>query len=333
MHYDAGIFLGGGIAVIANKRIFLTGGLGFIGSNIIERLYETNKIFVYDSGLRNALTLTDYGKSDRIEIIHGDILDYDELKAAIDRTNPDIVIHLAAIAGVSSYYKKPKETMEVNIIGTYHLLEAIKDKKIDRYVDFSTSEIYGSHIWRAKEDGTTMQGDFKDQRWTYSISKLAAEKLSHTYHIQYGLPVVSIRPFNIYGPGQVGEGAIQIFCRNALNNEDVVITGDGIQIRAWCYICDMVDAVMLCLEDEKAIGNAFNIGNPLGTLTMYELAKKIILMADSQSRIVFKPHFGVDVDLRVPDITRARSVLGFEPKVDMEEGLALALQWYKRFSG
>jgi UDP-glucose 4-epimerase len=130
----------------------------------------------------------------------------------------------------------------------------------------------------------------------------------------------------------VGEGAIQIFCRNALSNENIVITGDGIQIRAWCYISDMVDAVMLCLENESAVGNAFNIGNPLGTLTMYELAKKIIFMAGSQSRIVFKPHFGVDVDLRVPDITRSRSLLGFEPKVDMEAGLALALQWYKRFS-
>jgi UDP-glucuronate decarboxylase len=317
--------------LIANKTIFLTGGLGFIGSNIIERLYERNTIVVYDNGRRNALTLTDFAASAHIEIISGDILDPVALKAAIDRTNPDIVIHLAAIAGVSSYYKIPKETMEVNIIGTYHVLEAIKDTTIDRYIDFSTSEIYGSHIWRAKEDGTTMQGDFKDQRWTYSISKLAAEKLSHTYHIQYGLPVVSLRPFNIYGPGQVGEGAIQIFFGNALRDEDIVITGDGIQIRAWCYISDMVDAVMLCLENEHSIGGAFNIGNPLGTMTMYELAKKIIAMADSRSRIVFKPHFGVDVDLRVPDIAHARQVLGFEPRVDIEQGLAATAEWYRRF--
>ncbi|MFC1555368.1 NAD-dependent epimerase/dehydratase family protein, partial [candidate division KSB1 bacterium] len=195
-------------------------------------------------------------------------------------------------------------------------------------IDFSTSEIYGPHIFRAKEDGETIQGDLKDARWTYSISKLAAEKLSHCYYWDRKLPVVSIRPFNIYGPGQVGEGAIQIFATKALNNEDIVITGDGVQIRSWCYIEDFVDAVQECMSRIKIDGNSFNIGNPLETVTIYGLANRIISHLGSKSKIVFNKHMGVDVQLRVPDISKAQELLGYNPKVGLNEGLERTIQWY-----
>jgi nucleoside-diphosphate-sugar epimerase len=142
--------------------------------------------------------------------------------------------------------------------------------------------------------------------------------------------MVSIRPFNIYGPWQVGEGAIQSFIAKAVNNTDIPITGDGSQIRAWCYIEDLLNAVTLCMEEEKAVGNTFNIGNPEGTITILGLAKKIIEFTNSKSKLLFKKHIGTDIELRVPDITKAREILGYTSKIGIDEGLALTINSYKQ---
>ena len=314
--------------MITNKRIFITGGGGFIGSWICQELVRDNEIIVYDNSRRDALSKREFRKSKNLKFISGDILDKDLLIKSIPSV--DIVIHLAAIAGVTSYYEIPIKTMEVNIIGTYNLLEAIKDKSIERYIDFSSSEVYGSYSFRSSEDGDTVQGDISDPRWTYAISKLAAEKFSYCYYWKYHLPVVSIRPFNIYGPWQVGEGAVQNFITKAVNNMDIPITGDGSQIRAWCYIEDLVDAVISCMGIEEAKGKTFNIGNPDGTITILALAKKIIEMTNSKSKIFFKKHIGTDIELRVPDIKRAKEILGYYPKVSLEDGLVKTINWCKQ---
>lgn len=312
---------------VKNKVIFITGGAGFIGTAICRRFHEDNKIIIYDSGRRNALQYFDFKDHENVTVIEGDILDKQLLEKSLKDAN--IVIHAAAIAGVTSYYKMPLKTMEVNMIGTYTLLEVIKNIDIELLVYFSTSEIYGPHIFRATEKGETIQGDLKDARWTYSISKLAAEKLCYCYFWEHKIPILSVRPFNIYGPGQVGEGAIQIFTTNALNNENIVITGDGVQIRSWCYIDDFVDAIEACTSRIKIEGNSFNIGNPHATVTIYELANKIIQYLGSKSKIVFNPHMGIDVQLRVPDISKAQEMLGFTPKISLEEGLKRTIEWYK----
>ncbi|MEF3254106.1 MAG: NAD-dependent epimerase/dehydratase family protein, partial [Deferribacterales bacterium] len=168
-----------------------------------------------------------------------------------------------------------------------------------------------------------------EARWTYSVSKLAGEHLIHSYHTQYGLRAVSVRPFNIYGPGQVGEGAIHQFIVRAIKNEPLIIHGEGDQIRSWCYIDDLVDALILCLENEKAIGEVFNIGNPKGTITILSLAEKVIQLANSSSQIIHVPKTYVDVELRIPSIEKARTLLGFEPKVDLNEGIRRTIKWYK----
>lgn len=314
--------------MITNKRIFITGGGGFIGSWLCYNLADSNEIIVYDNLRRDALSKRSFKGNKNIRFISGDILDKEFLKKSIPSV--DIVIHLAAIAGVTSYYKIPRETMEVNMIGTYNLLEAIRDKKIERYIYFSTSEVYGSYSFRSREDGNTSQGSISDPRWTYSISKLAAEKLSYCYHMEHQLPMVSIRPFNIYGPWQVGEGAIQSFIAKAVNNTDIPITGDGSQIRAWCYIEDLLNAVVLCIEKDKTVGHTFNIGNPEATITILGLAKKIIELTNSKSKIFFKKHIGTDIELRVPDIAKAREILEYAPKVGIDEGLALTINSYKQ---
>ena len=159
----------------------------------------------------------------------------------------DLVIHAAGIAGIDTVIKDPVKTMRVNMIGTANALEAAKVNKIsDRFIDFSTSEVFGSMAFRVSEEQETVSGSAGEARWVYAVSKLAGEHLAHAYYKQYDLPVVTVRPFNVYGPGQTGEGAIQIFIKRALRNETIHIDGDGNQIRAWCYVDDFVECLMQC---------------------------------------------------------------------------------------
>lgn len=313
---------------IKNKRIFLTGGSGFIGTKIVERLISKNEIIVYDTLQRNALKNTNIKDHPNLHLIKGDVLDVKNLKNAIQGS--EIVIHLAAIVGVDAVFKSPTRTMDVNYIGTSNVLKATSElENVYRFIDFSTSEVYGSYAYKRDESDVTTMGAVGEARWTYSISKLAAEHLTHSYQTEFGLPVISIRPFNIYGPGQVGEGAIHNFIKRAINNEDIQIHGDGDQIRSWCYIDDIVDGLMLCLENEMGIGHVFNIGNPRATITILSLAEKIKSIAQSNSEIIFVPKNYVDVELRIPDIKKSKDLLGFDPKIDLNEGLKRTIDWYR----
>lgn len=316
---------------IREKNIFITGGCGFIGSNLCKRLVNDNKIIIYDNLRRNALQYTGLEGHENLEIIKGDILDKGGLKNALNKSRIDILVHLAAMAGVSSYYKFPIETMEVNILGTYNVLNVAKDlKDLKLFLNFSTSEVYGPSIFGAKEEAITAQGEARESRWTYAVSKLSGEHLCFAFAKVNGIPVISLRPFNIYGPGQIGEGAVQIFGPLASNNEEIKVTGDGNQIRAWCYIDDMIDGLLLCMQNKDAIGEVINIGNPRGTMTILNLVETIIRLTNSKSKIVFIPHPGIDISLRVPNIEKAEMILGFKPKVDIEEGLLMTLNWYKQ---
>ncbi len=314
---------------LKNKKVFMTGGAGFIGTALISRLIENNEIVVYDTLERNALKGTNLLNHRNIHVIQGDVLDEEKLRVAISGSN--IVIHLAAIAGIDTVIKSPTATMEVNLVGTRNLLKAAMAlNDVERFVDFSTSEVYGSYAYKLDERDTTQMGAVGEARWTYAISKLAGEHLAHSYYIEFGLPVVSIRPFNIYGPGQVGEGAIHVFVTRALGNEDIYIHGEGDQLRSWCYIDDIVDAVLDCLVKKGAVGEVFNIGNPRGTTTVLSLAQKIVELCGSGSKIVFKPKSYVDVELRIPDIDKAKRLLEYRPKVDLDEGLKMTIDWYRK---
>jgi nucleoside-diphosphate-sugar epimerase len=198
-----------------------------------------------------------------------------------------------------------------------------------RFVDFSTSEVFGTHAYRVAEGDVTTLGAVGEARWTYAVAKLATEHLAHNYAKQYGLPTVSIRPFNIFGPGQVGEGAVHAFVVRALKGETISIHNEGDQIRSWCYIDDIVDGILLSLENDEAIGNAFNIGNSRSTVTIYQLARLIVRLADSRSEIQFVPWNFADVELRIPDVKKAQSILGFRARVDLEDGLQRTIVWYR----
>lgn len=317
--------------MIRDKRIFITGGAGFIGSTLIDSLIENNKIVVYDKMERNSLQSKSYANHPNLTLIEGDILDYDSLeKAMID---VDIVIHAAAVAGIDNTVKDPVRTMKVNVLGTYNVLDiATKlhlDRGIDRFVEFSTSEVFGNHAYKSEESDNMVTGVAGEARWTYAVSKLTGEHFTEAYHKTYGLPTVTIRPFNIYGPGQIGEGAIQIFIRKALKGEDLLIFGDGTQIRAWCYIDDMIDGLMACLENPHAIGESFNIGNAKDITTIFGLAQAVCRVLESSSKIVFRPPLSADIELRIPKVDKMRKILGLEAKVNLEEGILRTSKWYK----
>ncbi|HOJ94033.1 MAG TPA: GDP-mannose 4,6-dehydratase [Fervidobacterium nodosum] len=313
--------------MISSKKIFITGGAGFIGTKLSERLANDNKLILYDNLWRNSLKNSYIHNHPNVQLIQGDILDFENLNEILHEIKPDIVVHLAAIAGVDTVIKYPVKTLKINMIGTYNILEAIKDLKIERFLNFSTSEIFGSYAYKVDDNAQSSLATVGEARWTYSVSKLAGEHLSYAYYKEYGIPIVNIRPFNVYGPGQVGEGAIHRFVIRALKNEDLEIHGDGDQIRSWCYIDDFIEGVILCLEKEEAIGQAFNIGNPKGTTTISMLAKLIKEISGSNSKIIYVPKTYVDVELRIPSIDKAKTILGYNPKIELEEGIKRTIEW------
>lgn len=314
---------------IKGKQIFITGGAGFIGTQLITKLADKNKIVIYDNLLRNSIIKTNLLNHPNVRLIEGDILDFNKLKDSIKASN--IVIHLAAIAGVSATLESPVTTMTVNIIGTYNILKAAHlINNLERLIITSTSEVFGTYAYKVEETQETAQGYVGEARWRYAVSKLAVEHFSRSYFDEFKMPTVNIRPFNVYGPGQVGEGAIHNFIIKAINNEDLIVHGDGSQIRAWCYIDDFIDGFLMCLDNPNAIGNVFNIGNPRSTITIYNLAKLIIQIAKSESKIVFKPIDYTDIEIRIPSIEKAKKVLKFEPKVELEEGIEKTIEWYRK---
>ena len=314
---------------IKNKTIFITGGAGFIGTHLTQCLADKNKIVIYDNFHRDALSKSSIFSHKNVEIIKGDILNLDLLKKSLPKA--DYIIHLAAIAGIDSVIKDPVKTIEINAIGTYYMLEAAKElKSLKRFLYFSTSEIFGAKAYRVKEDDNAVLGKVGEPRWVYATGKYFGEHMIAAYSKKYKLPYTILRPFNIFGPQQVGEGAIQVFIKKALKNENIKISGDGGQIRTWTYVDDMLESVFLSLSKDKAKNQIFNIANAESQITILNLAKNIIKLAHSKSKISHFEQKGVDVYLRVPRVDKAAKLLGFKAKVDLEQGLERTIKWFKK---
>jgi UDP-glucose 4-epimerase len=314
---------------LRGKRIFVTGGAGFIATTLSRELIDENEIVALDNLHRDALHSTEIADHPNLTFVQGDVLDAD-LLIGLARGATHIV-HCAAIAGVDTVVESPVRTMRVNMIGTYNALEAALATKetLERFVDFSTSEVFGTHAFHVDETHATTTGSVGEARWTYAVSKLAGEHMAHAYHEELGLPTVSVRPFNVFGPGQIGGGAIRAFIEAALAQCDLTIHGDGSQIRAWCYVDDMVDAVMRCLERPEAVGQSFNVGNARSAVTIFDLAQRIKRLTGCPGELVFQPIHYVDVELRIPNVEKARALLGWEAQVELDDGLARTIAWYR----
>jgi UDP-glucose 4-epimerase len=314
---------------LQGKRIFVTGGAGFIATTLARVLVEQNEVIALDNLHRDALTATDLADHPNFEFHQADVLDADAVTELSGGATH--IVHCAAIAGVDTVIESPVRTMRVNVIGTYNVLEAAvaTQETVERLVDFSTSEIFGTHAYNVREGQVSTIGSVGEARWTYAVSKLAGEHMAHAYHDELRLPIVTVRPFNVFGPGQIGGGAIRAFIEAALAGDNLTVRGDGAQIRAWCYVDDMVDAVRLCLEHPRAVGQSFNVGNPRSAVTIFDLAQRIKRLTGCPGEIVFAPLEYVDVELRIPNVEKARDEIGFEARVELDDGLERTIAWYR----
>lgn len=308
-------------------KIIITGGAGFIGTHLAERLVRDHHVVLLDNFRRDALQLAPgLEEQGRIEVVRGDVLDRSTLEPVL--AGADAVLHLAAIAGVSSYYREPLRTLQVNILGTANMLECAAAAGVGKFVHFSTSEVFGSDAAFVHEESGFRIGTVADRRWTYATSKLASEQFVLRAGEEYGFEATVLRPFNVYGPRQVGEGAISNFCRAALSGGPLTVYGDGAAVRAWLYVEDMVDAVAAALSSPDAAGRSFNIGNPTAIDSTRGLAGRVARLAPGVD-VVTKPVDRAEVRVRIPAIHAARDVLGFEPAVDLDEGLERTFTWFK----
>ena len=315
--------------MISGKKIFITGGAGFIASKLIQNLINKNRITVYDNFFRNTLKKTDLIGHKNLNIIKGDILNFNKLKNKM--RNHEIIIHAAAIAGIDTVIKNPVLTMNVNMIGTANVLEAAYKNNIKgKIVEFSTSEIFGNYAFKSSEKTNAVAGSAGEARWSYAVSKLAGEHLAAAYFKKYKLPVVSVRPFNVYGPGQTGEGAMMIFIKKALKNQNIYIYGEGSQIRAWCYVDDFVDCLIKIIGKKNIEGESFNIGNSKAIVTIYGLAQIICKVLNSKSKIIFKKSLSADVELRIPSVEKIKNKLNFQSKINLDEGIVKTAEWIKK---
>ncbi len=210
------------------------------------------------------------------------------------------------------------------------MLKALeKSSRLERFVYFSTSEVFGVNSFRVNEDTPTAVGPAAEARWSYAIAKLAGEHLVKAYHRQAGMPVVTVRPFNVFGPRRLGAHAVLGFVLNSLMGNPIEVHGDGSQIRSWCYIEDFCDAIIEMLARPNAIGEDFNIGNPQNTVTVLQLAREVLNVTGRPVPIELIESPFPDIEIRVPSLDKARHILGYRPIYDLHKSLELTVDWYR----
>lgn len=315
--------------VLKGHKVLITGGAGFIGAALAERLADHNDLVLFDRGFEgSSATLSRAWGRPNVKTKVGDILDAKAVAAATKGV--DVVVHLAAIVGVKNVLSRGKDTLETNFLGTANLLKALEGRRdLHRLVYFSTSEVFGMNSFRVGEDTPASVGPVSEARWTYSIAKLAGEHLVHAYHRETGMPTVTVRPFNVFGPLRLGDHAMLRFILAALSGADLEVHGDGTQIRSWCYIDDFMDALLRTLSLPQAVGETFNIGNARNTVTIYELAQRVIRLLGSSSKVRFEAIDFSDIDVRVPRLRKAEEILGYRPKVELDEAITRTGDWYR----
>ncbi|HVH29452.1 MAG TPA: UDP-glucuronic acid decarboxylase family protein [Vicinamibacterales bacterium] len=304
-------------------RIVITGAAGFIGSHLAEALLDRDYAVI---GIDNLLTgdtanISHLQNRDFVFIKH-DVTNYIYVDGPID-----YVLHWASPASPIDYLELPIPTLKVGALGTHKALGLAKEKRA-RFVLASTSEVYGDPLEHPQKESYWGNVNPIGPRGVYDEAKRFAEAITVAYHRFHGLDTKIVRIFNTYGPRmRVNDGrAVPAFISQALRNEDVTVFGDGTQTRSFTYITDLVDGIIrLMLSD---VNDPVNIGNPRET-TIEEIARTIIRMTGSKSRVVYKPLPTDDPKVRQPDITRARTLLKWEPKVPLETGLVKTIEYFR----
>jgi UDP-glucose 4-epimerase len=305
-------------------RYLITGGAGFIGSHLAESLISRGDQVVVVDNLSTGSTSNLASISEKIKFEQGNILDKDVIDTLVAES--DHVVHLAAALGVFNIVNKPLESLKINLQGSEIVLEAC-DKYRKPVLIASTSEIYGkNNKVPLNEEDDRIVGHPLKSRWSYSEAKAVDESLAYFYHLENNLPIRIVRFFNTVGPRQVGHYGMVVprFVSAALKNEPLSVYGSGNQIRCFCHVTDAVIALLLVMDSDKAIGQAFNVGNN-SQISIMELAKKVIEITSSRSsieKIAYEkayPDGFEDMQRRVPDISKIKQVLGWEPKINLDQ--------------
>ena len=318
-------------------RVLITGGAGFVGSHLAEALLDRgDEVFVIDNlstgSIHNIAHLKDHP---RFHYTIDSITNEPLLAELIDRA--DTIVHLAAAVGVKLIVEAPVHTIETNVHGTEVVLKhANKKKKL--VLIASTSEVYGkSGEVPFREDADLVLGPTAKHRWAYACSKMIDEFLALAYWKERKLPVIIVRLFNTVGPRQTGQYGMVIpnFVRQALAGEPITVFGDGTQSRSFTYVGDVVRAMVALVDEPRAVGQVFNIGN--GTeITIADLANKVKQLTESSSAIVRVPYDEAyeagfeDMPRRVPDISKVRALVGYQPTVELDEILTRVIEYFRQ---
>jgi UDP-glucose 4-epimerase len=318
-------------------RVLITGGAGFVGSHLSEALLDRgDEVFVLDDLSTGSIDNIVHLKTNpRFHYTIDSVTNEPVLAELVDRC--DTIVHLAAAVGVKLIVEAPVHTIETNVHGTEVVLKhANKKKKL--VVVASTSEVYGKTVTVPfSEDADLVLGPTQKHRWAYACSKMIDEFLALAYWKERKLPVIIIRLFNTVGPRQTGQYGMVIptFVRQALAGQPITVYGDGTQARSFTYVGDVVRAVVALIDEPKAIGQVFNIGNG-AEITIGELAERIKALTGSSSEIVRIPYEQAyeagfeDMPRRVPDIRKINALVGYRPTVDLDETLRRVVEHFRQ---
>ena len=310
-----------------HRRAVVTGGAGFLGSHLCERLLEDDyEVVCLDNFLTGAPTNVDHLlERPRFRLVRADVSDFIHVVGPVDA-----VLHFASPASPIDYLQLPIHTLKVGSIGTLHSLGLAKEKGA-RFLLASTSEVYGDPKVHPQPENYWGNVNPVGPRGVYDEAKRFAEALTVAYRQTHGIDTAIVRIFNTFGPRMRPDDgrAIPTFIRQALADEPITVAGDGSQTRSVCYVDDLVEGIVRTLE--SALAGPINLGNP-HELSVLELAQRIRELADSRSPFEFVPRPQDDPTVRQPDISFARTALGWEPVTAVDDGLKKTIAWFRNRS-
>jgi dTDP-glucose 4,6-dehydratase len=312
------------------ESVLVTGGAGFIGSNIAEALLAQGYrvVILDDLSTGKMENVLDIKREDNLKFVKGNILDRGLLRSIIKSENVSLVSHQAAVSSVSKSIADPVATMETNVAGTTNLFHIAAEYGTRRIVFASSSSVYGDAPELPKRETMT-----PCPKSPYAMSKVAKEMLGNIFSDLYGVSIIGLRYFNVYGrrqdPASDYAAVIPKFIAKALDDEPIPIEGDGGQTRDFIYIDDVVNANLSALTGNGVHGTVFNVGNGKQT-SILELARTIVELTESRSEIVFRPKRAGDIRDSVGDIQHAQKNLGYRRTYSIQKGLAETISWYRQ---
>lgn len=303
-------------------NVLVTGGRGFLGTPIVAALAEAgHDVTALDNGWRGEGELPE-----GVTALDADVRDPVAVREAC--SGSEAVFHLAAIQGTGNFYRLPDEVLDVNLRGVLNVAEACAAEGVRRLVFSSSSEVYGlPETFPTPEDAPLSVPDVQNPRWSYGGSKLAGELVVVNYARRRGFEFTILRYHNVYGPAMGWDHVIPQFIRRLELGEEFTIQGDGEQSRSFCYVDDAVEATVAAAGPEAA-NEILNVGNPAEEVTINELARLLARVSGKRIEPRHVPFEGEGTSRRLPEIERARKLLGFRPRVTLEDGLERTYRWY-----